>query len=196
MGEKREKGKMGTSVEFLFPSLPSSPLSFINPRNRVRFWTANNTAICTTICTVPCKRFAQVENWSIPKFVRTRVNGVEETREVSRAAFARDSFFPYYFLPTFSSSDCFFSRASLASRFHAGSFGGSLGREGGCLIVSYKKYSRLRLPQKSEGWRCTRVMRSQGWGLTCSSFFFSFMGQPKTFFRKIPLQRSKYCLEI
>ena len=106
MGEKRERGKMGTSVEFLFPSLPSSPLSFINPRNRVRFWTANNTAICTTICTVPCKRFAQVENWSIHKFVRTRVNGVEETREVSRAAFARVFFriisYPPFLLVTVS----------------------------------------------------------------------------------------------
>ena len=129
--EKRERGRMGTSVELLFPSLPSSLLS-LNPRNRFN-------------------RFAQVENSSVQKFVRTRLNGVEETRAVSRAAFTRVCFFPYCSLPTFSSSNCFFSRASLASRFHAGSFGGSLGREGGCLIVSYKKYSRLQLPQKSRG---------------------------------------------
>ena len=152
---------MGTSVELLFPSLPSSLLS-LNPRNRFN-------------------RFAQVENSSVQKFVRTRLNGVEETRAVSRAAFTRVCFFPYCSLPTFSSSNCFFSRASLASRFHAGSFGGSLGRKGGCLIVSYKKYSRLQLPQKSRGWRCTRVMRSQGWGVTCSSSSFFFTGSQRLF---------------
>ena len=37
---------------------------------------------------------------------------------------------------TFSSGACFFSLASLTSLFHAGSFGGSLGRPGGCLLVS------------------------------------------------------------
>ena len=99
--EKRERGRMGTSVELLFPSLPSPPLSFINPRNRVSVWTTNNTVICTTICTAPCKRFAQVENWSVQKFVRTRVNRVEETREVSRAAFTRVSFFRIVPCPPF-----------------------------------------------------------------------------------------------
>ena len=72
---------MGTSVELLFPSIPSSLLS-LNPRNRFN-------------------RFAQVENSSAQKFVRTRLNGVEETRAVSRAAFTRVSFFRIVPCPPF-----------------------------------------------------------------------------------------------
>ena len=33
------------------------------------------------ICTVACKRVAQVKNSSDKKFVRTRVNGISESRE-------------------------------------------------------------------------------------------------------------------
>lgn len=75
--EKRERGRMGTSVELLFLSLPSSPLS-LNPRNRFN-------------------RFAQVENSSVQKIGRTRVNGVEETR----AVFTRVSFFRIFPCPPF-----------------------------------------------------------------------------------------------
>ena len=80
--EKRERGRMGTSVELLFPSLPSSLLFSLNPRNRFN-------------------RFAQVENSSVQKFVRTRLNGVEGTRAVSRAAFTRVSFFRIVPCPPF-----------------------------------------------------------------------------------------------
>ena len=43
------------------------------PRNSASFWTANGTATCNRICTVPCKRVAQVKNSSLQKFVRTSV---------------------------------------------------------------------------------------------------------------------------
>ena len=52
-------------------------LSFTRePRNRASFWTANSTASCKRICTVPCKRVEQVSNSSVQKFVRARVNRV------------------------------------------------------------------------------------------------------------------------
>ena len=38
----------------------------------------NTTAICNRICTVPCKQAVQVQNSSVQKFVRTRVNGASE----------------------------------------------------------------------------------------------------------------------
>ena len=46
------------------------------PLSSASFWTANSTAICNRICTVPCEQVAQVKNSSLQKFVRTPVNGV------------------------------------------------------------------------------------------------------------------------
>ena len=44
---------------------------------QVFVWTlVNSTAISNRICTVPCKRVAQVKNSSVQKFARTRVNGM------------------------------------------------------------------------------------------------------------------------
>ena len=52
------------------------------PRNSASFWTANSTAICHRICAVPCKGLAQVENSSVQKLVRIRVNGAKGRRKV------------------------------------------------------------------------------------------------------------------
>ena len=57
-----------------------------DPRKRASFCKENSTAICYRICTVRCKRFAQVKNPSFQKFVRNRLNGVFEVLDPNRSS--------------------------------------------------------------------------------------------------------------
>ena len=62
-------------------------LSFTrDQRKRASFWKENSTAICYRICTVRCKRVAQVKNSSFQKFVRNRVNEVSKVLDPNRGS--------------------------------------------------------------------------------------------------------------